>query len=50
MIASSHLEDLERNPDIMMGQFEENCNIYLSNWGWELKIIDMLVEYKISNL
>jgi len=41
MIGSTHIEDIERKTDIVMKQFEENCNIYLNNWGYSCKFVDL---------
>jgi hypothetical protein len=41
MIASTHIEDIERKTDTVIKQFEQNCNIYLDNWGYSSKFIDL---------
>lgn len=36
LIASTHVEDLERKIDWIMKDFILNCNNYITRWGWEI--------------
>ena len=36
LVASSHVEDLERKIDWIMKDFVINCNNYINRWGWEI--------------
>jgi len=36
LIASTHVEDLERKIDWIMKDFVLNCNNYINKWGWEI--------------
>ncbi|XP_054155591.1 uncharacterized protein LOC128954052 [Oppia nitens] len=48
MIASTHVEDFENKTDIIMRQFDQNCNLYLNNWGYNCKV-DYLPKFSIIN-
>lgn len=41
MLASTHLEDMERKPDVVINKFKENCNLYLNKWGWEINFLEL---------
>lgn len=36
LVASTHVEDLERKIDWIMKDFILNCNQYMNKWGWEI--------------
>ncbi|RWS30088.1 stomatin-like protein 3 [Leptotrombidium deliense] len=41
VVGSTDIEDIERRPEFIFKQFVENCNIYVSNWGWTVTMIDL---------
>ena len=36
MIASTHVEDLERKMELICKEFLENCNHAIAKWGWSV--------------
>ena len=41
LIASTHLEDLERKKDWIMKDFIANCNGSINDWGWNITEFSM---------
>ncbi|CAG2162795.1 unnamed protein product [Oppiella nova] len=48
MMAGTHVEDFENKIDTIMRQFEQNCNTYLNNWGYNCKV-DHLPKYVVMS-